>query len=118
MTLPLLGVILGSVCFAIAGQVAFKQAANRRLSGGKLWPRWQPSLPALFWGLSAYGLSMLLWLKALSQVELSTAFPYLSLNFIGILLAARFHLAEPLGTSRILGAGLILTGVILVTLSA
>jgi undecaprenyl phosphate-alpha-L-ara4N flippase subunit ArnE len=113
-----LGFILSSVCFAVLGQVCFKTAANRREHGGPLWRRWWPSRRPLLLGLLAYGCSMLLWLKALSRVELSTAFPYLSLNFVGILLAARFHLRERLAGSRLLGAGLILLGVLLVTLSA
>ena len=118
MTPGLLAIILGSVCFAVIGQVGFKTAANRRAETGGLLRRWRPAMGALLFGCLAYACSMLLWLKALSQVELSTAFPYLSLNFLGILLAARFHLRERLAGSRLLGAALILMGVVLVTLSA
>ena len=118
MSLSSLLVILGSICFAVAGQVCFKTAANRRAQTGGPLARWRPAVKPLLLGLSTYGVSMLLWLKALSRVELSTAFPYLSLNFVGILLAARFHLREQLAGSRLLGAALILIGVVLVTLSA
>jgi len=106
----LLMIILASNVSAVGGQVLFKKAMNRSAQPRTL-------LPPLMMGLALYGFSMLFWLKTLSQIELSVAFPFLSLNFLGILLAARFHLGERMGASRLLGATLVLAGVVLVYLS-
>lgn len=112
-------VILGSVVCAVSGQVSFKTAAN---SAGQRADGWaamlKPALPALFVGLALYAASMLLWLFALARVELSFAFPFVSLSYVGILLAGRFRLAETMHESRIWGAVLIVAGVVLVSLSS
>ena len=68
-------------------------------------------------GLSFYGVSTFLWLFALSRVELSYAFPFLSLAFVAIMIGARVGLAEQLRRTRILGSAFIILGVILVGLS-
>ena len=56
-------------------------------------------------------------LARLSRVELSYAFPFLSLAFVAIMLGARFGLAESLPRHRILGSAFIVLGVVLVGLS-
>lgn len=114
----LLLIILASNASAVGGQVYFKKAMNRADRGASTRSaRLRPVLSPLMVGLGLYGLSMLFWLKTLSQIELSVAFPFLSLNFVGILIAARFHLGETLGATRLLGALLVLAGVVLVYLS-
>ena len=111
--------ILGSVGTAIAAQVSMKSAMNRvgRVDRHTPRSRWLPGVPRLALGLCMYGISTVLWLTALSRVELSYAFPFVSLSFIGIVVSARLAFGEPATMARLLGSGMIVVGVLLVSLS-
>ena len=112
-------VILGSIGCAVGGQLSLKHGMNRigRVTRSAHRLNWRPGAPGLIAGLSFYGVSTVLWLYALSRVELSYAFPFLSLSYVAIMLGARFGLSEPLHTNRLLGSMFIVLGVILVGLS-
>ncbi|MBP2170835.1 undecaprenyl phosphate-alpha-L-ara4N flippase subunit ArnE [Erwinia toletana] len=89
-----------------AGQLCQKQAAHRGVHKG----RWH----LLFWlGLSVLllGCAMLVWLVVLQKVPVGVAYPMLSLNFIFIVLAARWLWREPVSGRHWLGIGLIVAGV-------
>ncbi|CAB1243912.1 SMR family transporter [Clostridium sp. MT-14] len=68
-------------------------------------------------GIVSYGLSFLLWIKILSKVELSYAYPMVSLGYIIIMLFSYFIFKENITLMRILGVGFIIVGVILVSRS-
>lgn len=70
-------------------------------------------------GLACYGLSLLLWMLALSRYELSFAYPLLSISYILVYLGAVWlpSLSETVSVSKTLGILLIVAGVILVTRS-
>ena len=111
-------VILASMGCAVGGQLSLKRGMNRtgrvsRTSGSL---DWRSGAGGILSGLSFYGVSTVLWLYALSRVELSYAFPFLSLAYLAIMLGARFGLAESLPRHRILGSAFIVLGVILVGL--
>ena len=116
--MPIIAVILGSIAFAVGGQVSLKGGMNRvgRIgrAGGH---RWRDGWMHILMGLASYGASMLLWLYTLSRVELSYAFPFVSLSFVGIVLVARFGLGEQIHPTRILGSLLIVAGVLVVSWS-
>ena len=114
----ILPVILASIVCAVGGQVSLKRGMLRvgRISraGGM---RWRLGAPHVLLGLALYGLSMVLWLFTLSRVELSFAFPFVSLGYVAIVLVARFGLGERLDAYRIVGSLMIVAGVVLVGLS-
>lgn len=68
----------------------------------------------LWLGLSVMllGLGMLVWLLVLQHVEVSIAYPMLSLNFIFITLAARWIWKERISAHHWLGVMLIILGII------
>ncbi|MCI1943939.1 SMR family transporter [Clostridium luticellarii] len=68
-------------------------------------------------GIISYGLSFLLWIKVLSKVELSYAYPMVSLGYIITMLFSYFVFKENITLMRILGVGFIIIGVILVSRS-
>jgi len=113
-------IILGSVLCAVVGQLMLKSAMNRvgrvgRSSGAGAW---RAGLPRLIIGFAVYGVSTLLWLLALSRVPLSFAFPFISLSYVAIVLAAKFLFHEQLDRNRLAGSALIVIGVLLVSLTA
>lgn len=57
----------------------------------------------------------LFWLGVISRVELSFAYPLLALNYLVLMIPARFLLNEEITPTRIIGAGIIVLGVIVIT---
>ncbi|OAA94422.1 SMR family transporter [Clostridium coskatii] len=68
-------------------------------------------------GIISYGLSFLLWIKVLSKVELSYAYPMVSLGYIITMVFSYFIFKENISFIRILGVAFIMLGVILVSRS-
>jgi len=69
---------------------------------------------SLWSGLACYGVSLLMWFYVLSHMELSRAFPLVSIAYVITLLMGYFFLNEPLSVYKIVGIALIIVGVIFV----
>lgn len=69
-------------------------------------------------GLTLYVLSVVVWLLVLSRVQVSFAYPMLSIGYIVNALAAYYLFGEPLTSVRMLGIFVIITGVYLVAQSS
>lgn len=112
--------ILGSVVVGVIGQLLLKTAMTKSgplgLRGGQAIKTALTIVlnPGVWAGFSLYGISMVLWLAGLSQVELGYAFPFLSLSYVLILLGSRFWLGEAIGGMRLTGVLAICIGVSLV----
>jgi multidrug transporter EmrE-like cation transporter len=74
--------------------------------------------PFVFAGLTCYVVSVVVWLLALSRVEVSYAYPLLSVGYIVTAFAGQLFFGEALGPMRWAGILVICLGVILVTRSA
>ena len=68
-------------------------------------------------GLACYVLSVGVWIVGLSRVDVSIAYPLLSLGYVVNALAAWWLFGEVLGPQRLAGMLLILAGVFLVARS-
>lgn len=68
-------------------------------------------------GMALYGLSFILWVKVLSKVELSYAYPLVSVGYIVIMAFSYFVFKESISLFRIIGTLLIVLGVIFVARS-
>lgn len=75
------------------------------------------SLPVLG-GLACYVCSVLVWLVVLSRVDVSMAYPMMSLGYIFTGLAAYAWLGEALGPMRLAGMVVIMIGVWMVAKTA
>ena len=64
-------------------------------------------------GLTCYVLSVVLWIIALSRVDVSLAYPMLSLGYVVAAFGAWYFLGEALTMQRLLAIGVILVGVAL-----
>jgi drug/metabolite transporter (DMT)-like permease len=65
-------------------------------------------------GLACYVLSVGLWMVVLSRVEVSFAYPFLSLGYVVTAAVAYFYFGENVSTMRISGIGLICVGVAMI----
>jgi multidrug transporter EmrE-like cation transporter len=62
-------------------------------------------------GLCLYGLSVITWIAGLSRVDVSIAYPLLSLGYVVNAIAAYFLFGEALTPQRLVAIGIILLGV-------
>jgi len=89
----------------IEGSMAGVLAASRQLA---------TNIP--FWlAISAYGLSLVIWIIGLSRVPVSQAYPLLSLGYVIAALTAWYMLGETLSLTRWAGIAVIICGVWLVS---
>ena len=75
------------------------------------------SNPWVFFGLSVFVISMASHLIVLSKVELSFAYPFLSLAYVVVAAYAYYVFKEDVNALRVAGIGLICFGTILISQS-
>lgn len=87
--------------------------------GGGTWDRALAliTVPSLWFALSAYGLSVVVWLVGLSRVPVSQAYPMLSMGYVINIGLAWWLLGEVPTAQRVIGIGVIVGGVVLVARS-
>lgn len=76
------------------------------------------SNPYIVAGIACYVISVGVWIGALSRVEVSVAYPMLSIGYVVNALAAWYLFGEALTMQRWLGIGFIVIGVWLLVRSA
>lgn len=73
--------------------------------------------PHIAGGIACYVISVAVWIMALSRVEVSIAYPMLSIGYVVNALAAYYLLGESVTPARLLGIGIIILGVFIVARS-
>jgi len=73
--------------------------------------------PPILAGLACYGVSVVVWILALSRVPVSVAYPLLSIGYIVNAIAAWYLFGESLGAQKLVGIAFIIAGVWLVARS-
>lgn len=117
--------ILSGVVLNAAAQLLLKAGAS---SAGQIsmnaGPQalWNTALslarhPGVVGGLACYVVSVVLWIVALSRVEVSVAYPMLSIGYVLNALLAWWLFGENLNPQRWLGIAVIIVGVVLVARS-
>jgi len=108
-----------SISFGVCGQLMLKHGMSRMggaAIGGNLIRLIVPS-PCVIGGLVMYGLGVVNWLLALSHLELSYAYPFASLSYIGIIVGSYFIFKERITLLRLAGIAVIIAGVLVSSLS-
>ena len=123
MTLPTFLFLLAGVMLNAGAQLLLKagvrplgpltvEASTLLSTGARVLTQW----PILA-GLACYVISVGVWLVALSRVEVSMAYPMLSLGYVVNAVAAYWLFGEALGPARCTGIAIILVGVYVVARS-
>ena len=73
--------------------------------------------PNVLIGLALYGLSAVFWVFALSKVELSFAYPMVSLGYVIVMLFSYFYLGENINCLRMVGVFIICIGIMIISKS-
>ncbi len=119
MNLSTFGFIFTGICLNAVAQLLLKAGTNAvgaiHLSmdnwlpiGIKLATQWP-----IIGGLTCYVLSVVVWIIGLSRVDVSIAYPMLSLGYVVNAIGAWYFLGEMISMQRILAIGVILVGVAL-----
>ncbi|GAA4359387.1 SMR family transporter [Variovorax defluvii] len=122
MTLPTFSIIFAGVLLNSVAQLLLKAGARTlgQVSMGSL-----ASLMAAAWGagtqpwvllgLVCYFVSAGLWILALTRVDVTVAYPMLSMGYVIAALLAWQIFGEPLTANRVLGIAIILIGVVVLS---
>jgi len=106
-----------SIILGVAGQLTMKwgtsQISATGLSVISQLIKYFTHIPILM-GLMFYVLSAVVWLFAISRVQLSVAYPMVASGYVLVVLFAWLLLNEPLTTLKIIGLLTIVTGVIII----
>jgi multidrug transporter EmrE-like cation transporter len=111
--------LLISILLGVLGQILMKWGI---VSPKPLWQQNSSALqlvsswPVLL-GLGFYGLSSFFWLITLKRMDLSLAYPMVSVGYVLVLLAGSYFFHESIPPIRWWGMGLILIGVLCVSKS-
>lgn len=73
--------------------------------------------PHIAGGLACYVVSVVVWIMALSRVQVSIAYPMLSIGYVVNAIAAWYLFGEAVTVSRLAGIGIIIIGVYIVARS-
>lgn len=116
--LILLGVLLNAAAQLLL-KAGMSQIGHFEFSMANLLPigfRVAANLPIIS-GLVAYVISVVVWLLVLSRVQVSYAYPMLSIGYVVNALAAYYLFGESLSMTRVIGIFIIISGVYLISRS-
>ena len=108
--------ILATIAFTVYGQLILKWRITALGSMPvEAWDKakWLFMLvfdPAIFSGFVAAFLASMTWMAAMTRFDLSHAYPFMSLNFVIVLLLSAWLLHEPVTPAKVLGIVLIVAG--------
>jgi drug/metabolite transporter (DMT)-like permease len=107
--------ILASVSLNSLAQITWKKGlkATNKTSLLKMMLK-----PKVMLGFLMFAASSLIWIMILSNVEVSYAFPFLSLSYVITTILSYLVLDEKVTRKRVLGVAVIIIGVIIVGVSS
>jgi multidrug transporter EmrE-like cation transporter len=111
--------ILTAVLMGAAGQVIMKKGMliYGEVSAGGVWRQLIPILrvPFVSLGLLCYALSAVLWIAVVSRIDLSLAYPMVSVAYVAVFIASWFLFGEKISAVRVAGLVLIVAGVLVIS---
>jgi drug/metabolite transporter (DMT)-like permease len=124
MPFPVLAAVVVSVLLSALAQIVLKAGMTRpevvqALAAGAAGPialavGTQPLVVA---GLALYGLGMVVWLFVLSRIDVSLAYPFVSLGIVVTMGLGHLVFGEVISVARAAGAALIIGGILVLAAS-
>ncbi|GMM71796.1 hypothetical protein MTsDn5_17480 [Alteromonas gracilis] len=118
-----LALILLSVLLSVTAQLFLKQGMSNLNLQNAFSSSYVTGVLAIvsnwfvLFGLTAYVLSAAVWLAVLAKVEVSKAYPFVGLGFIGTMIFAFYFLNEQITIEKCIGTFLIVAGVFFISRS-
>ncbi len=123
MTLQAFALVITGVLLNAMAQLLLKAGTNNvgtiEFSLSTAWPTLLQVMSQwpILGGLACYGISVVVWVMALSRTDVTLAYPMLSIGYIVNALGAYWWLGETLSTQRWMAIGVIFVGVVLLARS-
>jgi drug/metabolite transporter (DMT)-like permease len=115
--LTVLVTALAQVCLKIGSKIL----EHERLTGFNTESIWYATKtlldPVLLTGLAMYAASAITWIWVLSRVDISLAYPFVSLSFVITFLFGIWLFNEPVNAMKLIGTAFIIGGCFLITKS-
>lgn len=110
--------LLLAILIGVAGQLSLKFGMTRRPEFRfadivKVWRNWP-----IVAGFGCYGVSTILYLQVLAKLELSLAYPTVSLGYVLVIIMSRWLFNEVVSPKRWMAVAIICAGVFLVGLGS
>ena len=121
MNLSSFSLIFVGVMLNVAAQLLIKAGTNRigyfEFSRDNILPIGMrlATEPMIAGALFCYALSVVIWILALSRVPVSIAYPLLSMGYVVNAVAAWYLFNEAFNPSKVVGIGVIILGVLILT---
>jgi multidrug transporter EmrE-like cation transporter len=114
MDLLAYSILITSIIFGVFGQLLLKYGMSKRplLRFADIGMQ-ITNLPVVF-GFASYGISVIFYFNALARLDLSLAYPTVSLGYIAVVVFSKIFLKENFSAWRWLALVLICCGVVLV----
>lgn len=115
------GLIFVGVMLNVAAQLLIKAGTNAvgyfEFSRDNILPiGWKLATEAHIIGaMACYALSVVIWILALSRVQVSIAYPLLSMGYVVNAVAAWWFFNEAFNPAKVAGIGVIILGVIIIS---
>jgi multidrug transporter EmrE-like cation transporter len=113
--------IFTGVMLNVAAQLLIKAGTNAvgyfEFSRDNIFPiGWKLATePHIIGAMACYVLSVVIWILALSRVQVSIAYPLLSMGYVVNAVAAWWLFNEAFNPSKVLGIGVIILGVVIIS---
>lgn len=123
MTLVSFSFLLAGVVLNAVAQLLLKAGTNAvgqfDFSAGNILPVGMKLAfePHILGGIACYVISLVVWILGLSRVEVSIAYPMLSIGYVLNAVAAWYLFGEAVSATRLAGIGVIIVGVYIVARS-
>ncbi|MFA6062409.1 MAG: SMR family transporter [Gallionella sp.] len=121
MNLVSFSLIMAGVMLNAAAQILMKTGTNSigyfDFSIANILPvGWKLATePHIIGALSCYVLGVIIWILALSRVQVSIAYPLLSMGYVVNAVAAWYLFNESFNPSKVIGMGVIILGVVIIS---
>jgi len=107
--------LLSNIGLVVSGQTLIKQGVNK-ISDFRAIPFMgfivkSFTSPSIVGGIFLYVISTIIWLMLLSRINLSMAYPGLSIGYLIILGISWFYLKETVTLYQVIGVALIISGI-------
>ena len=110
-------VALTSIMLGSVGQFILKLGAGEVRTGNGIWTLILSFINIkMIMAIICFVVSMILWVFVLRKLELSIAYPMVSLGYVFVMLLSYYFLQEQLVVTKILGTGLIVAGVMILNM--
>jgi len=121
MNLISFGLIFAGVMLNVAAQLMIKAGTNSigyfEFSRSNVLPIGVrlATEPHIIVAIACYALSVVIWILALSRVQVSIAYPLLSMGYVVNVVAAWWFFNESINPAKVVGISVIILGVVIIS---